>query len=157
MRKILKNGLKCVNVGCILFLIALLMIHGFKCMGIVPYIVVSGSMEPEIHVGSVCFVDTNYAYDKIHENDIIAYQSEQGHLVTHRVIKIHDNGMETKGDNNVLSDGITTTYENFVGKTLLSIPQMGYFFRKLQTIQGKILCVTWGICILLLNRLSDMK
>lgn len=157
MKKIFKILLKCMNVVCIIFLMLVLIIYGFRLAGIEPYIVVSGSMEPEIHVGSVCFVDTNYIYQDIQENDIIAYRSEQGHLVTHRVIGVTKQGLETKGDNNVLSDGITTTVQNFVGKTVFSIPRCGYVFQKLQTAQGKLLCVTWGICMLLLNRLMDME
>ena len=42
-------------------------------LGIVPYVVLSGSMEPTIKTGSLCFVNKNISIDKIKEKDIIVY------------------------------------------------------------------------------------
>ena len=100
--------------------------------GIKPFITMSGSMEPEIHTGSVCFVDTKAEYDEILTGDVIAYRAGNGGLVTHRVLSISDEGMETKGDANEVTDGISTTPVNFYGKTLFSIPYVGYVIKTLQ-------------------------
>ena len=110
--------------------------------GIKPYIVLSGSMEPNIHTGSVCFVDTNVKYEDILVNDVIAFETKTNALVTHRVINITSHGFETKGDNNNSSDGISTTQSNFRGQTLFSIPYLGYFSQFLQTKRGKIIIFT---------------
>lgn len=107
----------------LLVLIAVLMLFVF---GIKPYITMSGSMEPAIHTGSICFVDTKADYGEITEGDIIAYAAPAAGLITHRVISISSEGMETKGDANDVSDGISTTADNFRGKTLFSIPCVGY-------------------------------
>ncbi len=40
--------------------------------GIVPYVVLSGSMEPTIETGSVCFINKNTKISSIKEKDIIA-------------------------------------------------------------------------------------
>lgn len=157
MKKLFQISLKCANIVCIAFFAVLLIVHIFRLLGFVPYIVVSGSMEPKIHVGSLCIVNTKYKYDDIIEGDIIAYESVNGRLVTHRVIGIEESGFETKGDNNVLSDGITTTIKNFVGKTIFSVPKFGYLFQYIQSAHGKIACITWAVSIFLLNRLEDMK
>ena len=42
-------------------------------IGIRPFVVLSGSMEPTIHKGSISFINVNYQYGKIKNNDIIAY------------------------------------------------------------------------------------
>ena len=103
-------------------------------LGIKPYITVSGSMEPNIKTGSVCFVNHNVEYNNIDTDDVIAFKAG-GTLVTHRVVDITEKGMITKGDNNEDRDSSITTKSNFVGKTLFSIPVIGYIvmFFKQQT------------------------
>lgn len=61
--------------------------------------------------------------------------------MTHRVISAEENGMilVTKGDNNDVEDGPTTTVENFCGKTLFSIPYAGYALAALQKPQYKVM------------------
>ena len=68
-------------------------------------------------------------------------------MVTHRVISILEEGIETKGDSNEISDGISTTEENFCGKTLFSIPYIGYILSYLQQSQNvmMILILMTGI------------
>lgn len=121
-----------INVIFYPFLAVMLAVVLFFCCGIKPYITMSGSMEPEIHTGSVCFVNTKAEYAEIQAGDIIAYQTSSGGLVTHRVISVTEEGLETKGDNNDMSDGISTTSANFHGETLFSIPYAGYILKSLQ-------------------------
>lgn len=110
-------------------------------VGIRPYITMSGSMEPEIQTGSICFVNTRASFYDVEQNDIIAFETSSGTLVTHRVIGAEENGMilVTKGDNNDVEDGPTTTVENFRGKTLFSIPYVGYLFSTFQKTQYQIM------------------
>jgi len=115
--------------------------------GIVPYAVLSGSMEPTIETGSVCFINKHADYDSIKEDDIIAFQMKNGTLVTHRVVEVTDSGLTTKGDNNEDIDGSITTEENFVGKNIFWIPKIGYVIRAFQSTKGKIILIT---CIVLL-------
>lgn len=109
--------------------------------GIRPNIVLSGSMEPAIKTGSICFVNTNAAYEEVQTGDIIAFK--QGpKQVTHRAVVVTEEGIETKGDNNDVSDGITTTKENFIGKTVCSIPKIGYFLQFCLNPRGRIISIT---------------
>ena len=71
-------------------------------------------MEPSIHVGSLCFVNKHYKYEKIKENDIIAFKIPTGNKATHRVIRITEEGFETKGDANEAADGFITTKDIIV-------------------------------------------
>ena len=98
-------------------------------LGYEPRVVMSGSMEPAIKTGSICWINKNAAYEDIKEGDIIAFAIEsdgESVLVTHRAISITDEGVETKGDNNDESDGITTTKDTFVGENVFAIPYIGY-------------------------------
>ena len=105
-----------MDVFTIIVLVVILGIYGLRFADINPYIVMSASMEPEIQTGSLCFVDTKYPYSDIKDNDIIAFQTESDMFVTHRAIDVTEEGIETKGDANDISDGITTTEKNYLGK-----------------------------------------
>ena len=63
--------------------------------GIEPYVVESGSMQPTIETGSLCFINKNIKYQEIKENDIIAFKALSGDKVTHRAISITSEGIET--------------------------------------------------------------
>ena len=109
--------------------------------GIVPYVVLSGSMEPTIGTGSVCFINKNANIENIKGKDIIAFKLRDGTLVTHRAIKVDDSGIITKGDNNKAADSNVVNKENFVGKNLFWIPKVGYVVKAFQTTKGKIIAV----------------
>ena len=87
-------------------------------VGIEPYVVETGSMEPAIQRGSLSFINKHVEYSKINENDVIAFSISSGKKVTHRVIKKTDEGLETKGDSNNVSDGVSTTQDNYFGKNI---------------------------------------
>lgn len=124
-------------------------------MGIRPYIVLSGSMEPEISTGSLCFINTRSPYKDIKMGDVIAYE-KGGMLVIHRSVKVTKSGIETKGDANRISDGITTTAANYKGKVFYSIPVLGYIFRFLLSVTGKSIAVMC-ICLYLLYQILFKK
>lgn len=123
--------------------------------GIKPYITMSGSMEPEIQTGSICFVNTKVEYDEMQEGDIIAFQTATGGFVTHRVISVTKEGLETKGDNNENSDGITTDAGNFKGETLFSIPYVGYALRTLQNPRNFAIIIIVVIGLLIYNMMDS--
>ena len=110
--------------------------------GIVPYVVLSGSMEPTIETGSVCFINKNTKIGSIKEKDIIAFKFKDGSLVTHRAIEVTKSGIRTKGDNNDDIDGNKVTEENFVGKNIFWIPKVGYAVKAFQSTKGKIIIFT---------------
>ena len=123
--------------------------------GIVPYVVLSGSMEPTIDTGSLCFINKHAKIENIKEKDIIAFKLNDGTLVTHRVIEIGDNRVKTKGDNNDDVDGGYITANNFVGKNLFWIPKVGYVVKAFQTIKGKIIIITCVVLLFVIGLLFD--
>jgi len=141
--KIVKN---IINVLTTLIIVVGVVFVGLYLCGITPYVVLSGSMEPTIKTGSLCFINKHAKYEKIKEKDIIAFKME-GTLVTHRVYSVTDEGFETKGDNNDDKDGSLVTKDNFVGKNIFWIPKVGYGVKLVQSTKGKII---FGTCIVLL-------
>ena len=103
------------------------------CLGVRPYVVLSGSMEPQIHTGSICIINTRASYEDVEAGDVIAYETVSGMMVTHRAVRVTKTGIETKGDANDVSDGITTTKDNFKGKTIFTIPCVGYLIWGIKT------------------------
>lgn len=109
--------------------------------GFIPYVVLSGSMEPTIKTGSLCLINKNAKIKSIKENDIIAFKLNNGTLVTHRAIKIDKKGIITKGDRNKEPDGTLVVNNNYVGKNILWIPKIGYIVMAFQTTKGKIIII----------------
>lgn len=121
-----------------LLLLAVLITAGLLLWGIKPAIVLSGSMEPEIPTGSLCWINTKADIDQIQEGDILAFTS--GTMsVTHRVIAVTEEGFQTKGDANDTPDLGLVPKQNVTGKTVFWIPYAGYAADKLNTTSGKFL------------------
>lgn len=77
------------------------------------YVVQTGSMEDNIHVGDYILI---YKTQNIKERDIVTFKRADG-FVTHRVTKINGNKVITKGDaNNVEDDEIDIS--DIIGKVI---------------------------------------
>ena len=100
MEKFLKVMKFIVNVVLTLFIIFGATFILLYFIGIEPFVVQSGSMSPEIETGSVSFINRREKYENIRVNDIIAFKTPNGNQVTHRVVSVTNNGLETKGDAN---------------------------------------------------------
>ncbi len=90
-----------------------------------PVIVISGSMEPAIPVGSICLIsgaDCSGAPGKI-----VAYEMADT-LVVHRISSYDksEDSFITKGDNNNVQDPIPVSAEQIRGSVLGAIPYAGY-------------------------------
>ena len=92
------------------------------------YHVLSGSMEPEMPVGSLIYVHEEKPED-IEEQDIIAFYSslEESGIITHRVVKnnIVSGTFITKGDANDKEDPVPIPYDNFIGRVIKTVPYVG--------------------------------
>lgn len=154
VKKILRTV---INIIFGAFVAAFLGVIIMYTMGIKGYMVLSGSMEPVIQTGSVSFVDMNYSFHKVETGDIIAFEAENGMLVLHRAINIEDGLIETKGDNNEVTDGYTTSEDNFEGLVKFSIPYAGYMCDMLMSQKGMIIGITIFIFLALADSLLADK
>lgn len=134
---------------------AVLIFFGFiffviSLIGIKPYIVASGSMEPAIHTGSLVFSANRKVQPEI--GDVITYQKDEA-FVTHRIVRIEENGYITKGDANDQEDFFTVSPSQVVGKVLFSVPFFGYLFSILQSSKA-LFCI---LAIAILSILCDFS
>lgn len=74
----------------------------------------TGSMSPTIEIEDIIIV--KLGNDNLTQEDIVTFKQD-GNLVTHRIIKIEDNLITTKGDGNNSEDE-PITKEDVVGKTI---------------------------------------
>lgn len=119
-----------------------------------PYVIVSGSMEPELPVGSLCMIDCQQKEPD--EGDIISYKAGDS-VITHRVVEVTDEGYVTKGDANDSKDPGVVKQKQVFGICVFSIPKAGYAVMFLRSLKGIILTITFVICFSLLGRLLESR
>jgi signal peptidase len=106
--------------------------------------VISGSMEPELKVGSLV-VTRPIRPEMVVVGDIITFRTTalSDNTITHRVIVIGHNSplhFRTKGDANNVPDPFTVPAQNLVGKVCFHMPYIGYITEFLKTPVGFV-CV----------------
>lgn len=91
--------------------------------------ITSGSMWPELKVGSLVFIEGIDGRDA-EIGDIVVFSNENNTFTIHRVTKLGENTLTTKGDANFGADE-PIAYEDVIGRTVtafggpLSIPYIG--------------------------------
>lgn len=148
MKVIINIIAKIIDILLTLIIVIGLAFAFFYVIKIEPYVVLSGSMEPKLHVGSLSFINKKYNYEDIKKDDIIAFKTDSGALVAHRVYSIENNEFITKGDANENVDVASVNKLNYIGKNVFNIPYVGYAVRWIQTPKGKIISVTIIVCLI---------
>ena len=121
-----KNTLKKSDVPFVILTVVIVLL----VFGIGPYKMIgieTGSMTPALNVGDAVIISKKYDVEKLEENDIIAYENENGILVIHRIIKENSDGTYiTKGDYNNVADTLYVKKEQIKGKVVIRIPYIAY-------------------------------
>ena len=133
-------------VAALAFLLA-----GIRIVGFTPYAVLSGSMEPAFHVGSLIYVKSVDPED-IKVGDAITFRlSGEDTAATHRVIEIdrENQCFYTKGDANETPDASPVPYSSVLGRAVFTVPKLGLFSSWLSSAQGKYAAIS-GVGLLLL-------
>ena len=95
------------------------------------FVVSSRSMVPTLHVGDVILVQDGGTFKDIGVGDIIVFKSplDPDTVIVHRVLKIitdeSGRGVITKGDNNPNPDSWIVREEHYIGRVILTLPQIG--------------------------------
>lgn len=112
-----------------------------RAMGYQPYTVVSGSMEPEIPVGSLVYVGAMEPED-VQIRDVIAFYGgrDSNAIITHRVVdnQVVMGRFITKGDANQTNDMNPVEYKYFIGRVEKVIPNLGVLAQLMTSHDGKI-------------------
>ena len=143
-------------IGTIILVLSIVMCLGMavpRFMGISQYVVISGSMEPAIPVGSIVYAEETEPSSLAEGDVIVFYGSEAGGTpVTHRVVENHvqDGEVITKGDANSGNDLSPVMYQNIIGRVKMHIPMLGFIVSPLSSMSGKIgaLCIIVGAYLL---------
>ena len=119
-------------VTTVIAMTAGILIVGSRILGYPPYIILSGSMEPDIPTGSLVFINTHERSPQ--EGDVVAYRLPDDVMVVHRVVAYdEDQDLYTmKGDRNDLPDASQISNEDIVGSYMLCVPYMGYVMQKFE-------------------------
>lgn len=118
-------------------LAALLLLPAF--IGWHSFVVLSGSMEPVCHTGSLLYVRPATP-QQVKAGEIITFIGHTGEPVTHRVAEV-DTAHElfiTKGDANLTTDPIPVSFSALVGKAVFSIPLLGYLSLFVKSAAGMV-------------------
>ena len=131
------------DIVFVLIIIVMAVIYVPGLAGFKSYRVLSASMEPEYHVGSMVYVK-KVAEDEIKTGDVITFYVNDNTLVTHRVVgRDSDNGgFITRGDANEVNDGGVALFDNIVGKVVINIPLLGYILSWIGTLYGKCIVIS---------------
>ena len=122
------------------------------------YTVVSGSMEPYYHVGSLVIVDKHVSPEEISVGDPITFRMNSGAVATHRVVSIDEEAREftTKGDANEVQDMAPVPFDNMIGKAGASIPLIGYIPLYMRTPRGMFSIGAYVIVFILLQIIPEI-
>lgn len=126
-----------------------------RLLGYDIFSVVSGSMAPEIPVGSVVYVE-RVAPEDVKAGDVIAFWRD-GSVVTHRVVENRFVVGEyiTKGDANEAEDINPTQYADLVGRVKFHFPMLGQAMTLLASRVGKAYLLCLAACGVMFNILAS--
>lgn len=146
------------TAAVVLVVILALLLVGVRLVGLRPMCVLSGSMEPTYHTGSLIYVKP-CAPEDVQVGDAITFVlNEDLDVVTHRVISIdaENEHFYTQGDANDAPDGAPVYFKNLIGRPVFTIPYLGYVSHWVSNPPGMYLAIAIAIVLLVLAFLPDM-
>lgn len=154
------DGVTTVLVGMVVVLAILLV--GARLVGFQVFTVLSGSMEPTYHTGSLIYVK-DVDYTEIEPGQVITFMLDEDTVATHRVVEVVPDENDatvlrykTKGDANDAEDGSLVHYKNVIGTPVFTIPYLGYFANYIQNPPGMYIAISAGAILLMLVFLPDL-
>ncbi len=162
----MKTFIKCWNAmtTILVALVAVLaiLLAGVRLVGFQVFSVLSGSMEPTYHTGSLIYVK-EVDYTQLGEGDVITFMLSEDTVATHRIMGVVPDEYEpaslryrTKGDANEVEDGKLVHYKNVIGTPVFTIPYLGYVADFIQNPPGTYIAISAGALLLLLVFLPDL-
>ncbi|MBR5260081.1 MAG: signal peptidase I [Eggerthellaceae bacterium] len=130
---------------------------GVRLVGFEVFAVLSGSMEPTYHVGSLIWVDEREPEEVKVGDPITFVLNEDLDVATHRVIEIDAENQHfyTQGDANDAPDGSPVHFENLIGVPVFTVPYLGYLVSCIQQPPGLYIAFIIAVAALVLMLISD--
>lgn len=125
--------------------------------GIQSFVVLTGSMQPNIPQGSIIYTkDTNF----YKTGDVISFQ-KGSNTVTHRIteVRVENNSFyyQTKGDANNTVDNELVAGSDILGRSFFYVPFIGSFVLFLKTIPGFTLFIILPTVFFILFELNNIR
>lgn len=146
----------------VLVVILAIALVGVRLIGLQVFTVLSGSMEPTYHTGSLIYVKEVDPYE-LEDGDVITFMLDEDTVATHRIVTVvpdeNDASVvrfQTKGDANDAIDGSLVHYKNVIGSPVFSVPYLGYVANYIQNPPGTYIAISAGAILLLLVFLPDL-
>lgn len=145
-----------------LLLVLALLLAGSKLFGMRLYTVLSGSMEPTYHVGSLIYVKS-VDYHELKVGDSITFMLDEETIATHRIVEVVPDEEDpevirykTKGDANDVEDGGLVHYKNVIGRPVFTIPYLGYLVSYVKEPPGMYIAISVVAFLLILFFLPEL-
>ena len=150
------------TIGVIIIVVITILLVGTRLVNIYPYTVLSGSMEPTYHTGSLIYVKQVDPF-QLQSGDVITFMLDEDTLATHRIVEVVPDDEDpstirfrTKGDANEFIDGSLVHYKNVVGTPIFTIPYLGYLANFVQNPPGIYVAIAFCAFLVLLAFLPDL-
>ena len=135
---------------------------GVRLVGLRVFTVLSGSMEPAYHTGSLIYVK-KVNYTELQFGDVITFMLDEDTIATHRIVEVVPDETDssvlwfrTKGDANEAMDGGLVYYKNVIGTPVFSIPKLGYLANYIQHPPGMYVAISVGAILFLFVILPEL-
>lgn len=122
------SGLAAAVVCVLAVIVAAALVAGFR-----PAVVVSGSMRPALDPGDLIW----FGRIPVHRGDVVAFRSEDGRVVTHRVVGFERDGYRVKGDANAVSDSDLVPARAVLGVVRVRLAKVGRVVWSVQSKAGR--------------------
>lgn len=137
-----------------LAVVAALLLAAVRLAGLEVFSVLSGSMEPSYHTGSLIYVK-KIDPALITEGTVITFMLDEDTVATHRVVGVVPDESDpevlrfrTKGDANAAEDGRLVHCRNVIGTPVFSIPYLGYVSDYVRHSPGRYVAVYAAVFLL---------
>ena len=163
MNKSFKKVWNAISTLIVVIIVALaILLVGVRVIGLQVFAVLSGSMEPAYHVGSLIYVK-EVDYKELEVGDPVTFMLNENTVATHRIIEIlvDENDPDTlryftKGDANDAPDGSSLHYKNIIGKPVFTIPYLGYVSHYIQNPPGTYIAIAAAAVFVALTFVPDL-
>lgn len=159
----LATGVTVIGLAAVIILFM-----GPRLLGWQLVVVLSGSMEPTLPVGSVALVEPSHAAS-VRVGDVLTFRLPEGATnrpqgkviqVTHRVVEVLQQGQtlgfRTQGDANDQPDEYIVPADNVVGTVRWQVPHAGYLADRVRTRTGFLLLVALPGALIVAGELRNI-
>ena len=154
------NVVSGVLVALVVLLAVLLV--GARLVGLQVFAVLSGSMEPTYHTGSLIYVKKVDPATVV-PGQVVTFMLDEDTVATHRVVEVIPDPEEagiyryrTKGDANEAADAGLVHCKNVLGTPVACVPYLGYVITWIQNPPGTYIAISAAAVLLLLVFLPDL-